>query len=531
MSSHYGWVGTPEIWAAVQLPEVGALGVVLCPPLGQEGVIAYRGLRLLADQLESRGVASIRYDPPGHGDAAPGNDADVFVAGAKTAAAVLRSTGCTKIAYVGLSSAALVASEAAQSGDALVLWSPPRSGRVWLRKARSLATMELGTERSSGEFESLIGLALTPEQVKMLGNITLSLPGDAPALVAVRPGEAPPPGLENAEITEVEGIAEFLDTPSMTSVLPVKAIRAIADWLAQHNGPEPVALIAPELSAELVLPHSVERIRWLGPHRLFAIECSPRDVDPAAPMVLLHSGAAEHRVGAGDFQVELARLLASDGARSVRADRRTAGETGPVIPDEPSLFYSGEWVADQDAMLADLGVPGDRLALTGLCAGGWLAGQQSIVDPRLVVAIHPLEYRIDPAPAGEYVDEIRPEENDDPGRRRLRHLYHRWAPVWLRKLRDRVKGRSSAAPFLSATSARSWRTVLIFSDLEKMIFERRDGSKAAAQLPGIELINLDSKDHALYAQTTRQNVIREVRREVSEAFNLGSATTPGSTDQ
>lgn len=531
MSSHYGWVGTPQIWAAVQLPEIGSLGVVLCPPLGQEGVIAYRGLRLLADRLEERGIASIRYDPPGHGDAAPSEDPDAFLLGATMAAEVLRTCGCTQIAFVGLSSAALVASQAAGNTHPLVLWSPPRSGRVWLRKARSLATLALGADRSSDGYESLIGLALTAEQAERLGSIAVTLPADAPALVALRPGESAPSGFADAEVVEVEGTAEFLDTPSMTSVLPVSAIDTVADWLAQLPTAPPNPLTAPDLGAELVLPEAIERIRWLGPNRLFAIECSPLDADKGSPMVLLHSGASEHRVGAGDFQVELARLLAHDGARSLRADRRTAGETGAVIPDEPSLFYSGEWVADQDAILTDLGVPGPQLALTGLCAGGWLAGQQSVVDPRLVVAIHPLEYRIDPAPAGEYVDEIRPEEDDDQRRRRLRRIYHRWAPIWVRKLRDRVKGRSSAAPFLAAASARSWRTVLIFSDLEKTIFERRGGTKAAAQLPGITLIDLDSKDHALYSRATRQNVIREVRREVREAFNLSFETDATRSDQ
>lgn len=522
MSRHHGWFGEPAIWAAVQLPPQASLGVVLCPPLGQEGVIAYRGLRLLADELQQRGIASIRYDPPGHGDSAPSADPEAFFDGARRAAQLLRSCGCSEICFIGLSSAALIASDVAQPGDLLVLWSPQPSGRAWLRKARTLATLELGPGRISDDIESLIGLELTAAEAERLSAVKLRLPEGAPALVAVRAGEPAPPGLAEGEIVEVPGMAEFLDTPSMNSVLPADAITTIADWLADHVSGTLTDLVAPALHPELELDHAVERIQWLGPHGLFAIECTPKNADAHTPMVLLHSGAAEHRVGAGDYQVRLARLLAKDGAASVRADRRSAGETGTVRTDEPSLFYSGEWMADQDAIVAALGVPGERLALTGLCAGGWLAGQRTVAEPRLVVDIHPLEYRTDPAPAGEYVDEITTEATQLPGEEALRSWYRRFAPVWLRQLRDRWKGRASAGPFLVSASQRAGHTVLIFSDLEKMIFERRGGPQAVARLDGVELVEMGSSDHALYARPTRERVIAEVRSQVARAFDLGT---------
>lgn len=522
MSSYHGWFGEPAIWAAVQLPPQAALGVVLCPPLGQEGVIAYRGLRLFADQLEQRGIASVRYDPPGHGDSAPSDDPEAYFDGARRAAELLRSCGCTEICFVGLSSASLIASDVARPGDLVVLWSPQASGRAWLRKARTMATLELGTGRISDGIESLLGLELTPAEAERLSAIKLRLPEGAPTLVAMRTGELTPPGLTEAEVIEVPGTAEFLDTPSMNSVLPVEAITTLAEWLADHAGSRPTELTAPALRPELELDNAVERVRWLGPNELFAIECAPKGADENTPTVLLHSGAAEHRVGAGDYQVKLARLLAEDGAASVRADRRSAGETGAVRADEPSLFYSGEWMADQDAIIAALGVPSEKLALTGLCAGGWLAGQQTIEDPRLIVNIHPLEYRVDPAPAGEYVDEVTAEANQLPGKEALRHWYRRFAPVWLRQLRDRWKGRASAGPFLASATRRAGHTVLIFSDLEKMIFERRGGPRAVARLDGIELVEVGNADHALYARPTRERIIAEVRAQVAKAFDLGA---------
>lgn len=520
MTAYHGWYGDPAIWAAVQLPERAALGVVLCPPMGQEGVIAYRGLRLLADRLAERGIASVRYDPPGHGDAAPSDDPEALFDGARRAAEVLRRCGCSEICFLGLSSSALIASDVAQPGDLVVLWSPPRSGRAWLRKARGLAGIELGPGRVVDGIESLIGLELTEQKASRLAGVTLRAPGGAPALVAVREGEAPPPGVAEADVMVVTGTAEFLDTTSMNSVFPVAAITAISDWLANHVQEAPADLTPPPLDPELVVGDAVERIRWLGPHALFAIECRPRNADENIPLVLLHAGAAEHRVGAGDYQVGLARLLAHDGAASVRADRRGVGETGTVDPRDPSLFYSREWLADQDAIIAAMGAAGDRLALTGLCSGGWLAGQRTIADPRLIVDIHPLEYRIVPAPPGEYLDEVGVDLEPAPGKNALRTWYRRSAPIWMRQLRDRWKGRAMAGPFLTSAAKRSDRTVLILSDLEKMVFDRRGGPQAMTRLDNVETIQVEDSDHALFSRPTRQRIIGEVREQVAQAFDL-----------
>jgi hypothetical protein len=524
MSSHYGWFGDPGIWAAVQLPETGSLGVVICTPLGQEGVVAYRGLRLLADELEQRRIASIRYDPPGRGDAAPSSDPQAPIGGAELAAEVLRASGCTRIAFLGLSSAALIASAAARPGDVVVLWSPPASGRSWLRRTRSLATIMIGPDRQFGEIESLIGLDLDPAQAAALEAITLALPGGAPALVARRPGEAVPSGLGEATKIEVAGTAEFLDTSSVSSVIPAGAIATIADWLLAQTG-EPTALQPPPLRPELIGEHSIERIRRIGPHQLFAIECWPREATSATPIVLLHAGASEHRVGAGDYQVELARLLASDGVATLRADRRGAGETGPVSPDEPTMFYTQAWLEDQDAIVTELGVSGDQLALTGLCAGAWMAGHRTTVNPRLVVGIHPLEFSVDPFAPNEFIDEVvMPREVTNPFMLTVQRLYRRWAPVWLRRLRARAAAKADAGPYLAELAKHAGRTVMIFSEVDQEVFRRLGGLDAAARLPSVRLVNVATLDHPLFARRTRQGVIAEVRSQVAEVFSLPAPT-------
>lgn len=519
MSSHHGWSGDPAIWAAIQLPVAGALGVVICTPLGQEGVVAYRGLRFLAAELEQRGIASVRYDPPGRGDGAPSADPLAPIQGARRAADLLRQAGCSQIAFVGLSSAALIASEAAAERDILVLWSPPASGRIWLRRSRSLATIMMGSDRQSGQTESLIGLDLTAEQAEALGRLQVRLPGGAPALVANRPGEPVRPELAEAEITEVRGTAEFLDTSSVSSVMPTEAIATIVDWLAAQAVPASTPLVPPPLAQELDLGESIERIHWIGPHQLFGIEATPREVAAEAPVVLLHAGASEHRVGAGDYQVELARLLAGDGVRSFRVDRRSTGETGEISDHEPSLLYTKDWVEDQDTIIEAIGVSGDRLVLTGLCAGGWVAAQRAMIPPRLVVQIHPMEYRLEPALPNEFVGAVPPEPSSQ-ATLLVRQLYRRWAPIWLRRLRARSFGQVEASPYLLETADRVERTVLIFSEVDHEVFRRMGGIETARRLPNIETVELPTLDHPLFARRTRERVFAEVRRQVAEMFGL-----------
>ena len=520
MTSFHGWYGDPAIWAAVQLPAEGSLGVVICTPLGQEGVIAYRGLRLLADELEHRGIASVRYDPPGRGDAAPSDDPNAPIQGARRAAELLRGCGCTQIAFVGLSSAALLACMAADSGDIVVLWSPPQSGRAWLRKTRSLATIMIGSDRDFDGVESLIGLDLTPAQAAALSGIRLKLPGGAPALVACRPGETAPSALEAAEQIEVPGTAEFLDTSSVSSVKPAEAINTLADWLADHRSAV-VPLTAPALSPELVVGDAVESICWIGPHRLFAIRTTPRNPLPDTPVVVLHAGASEHRVGAGDYQVEVARLFAGDGIASIRADRRGAGETGPVSVDEPTMFYTQEWLDDQQAIVAEAAVAGDRLALTGMCAGGWMAGLPGSAKPRLVVAIHPLDYRTDPVAPNEFVDEVViPREIRGAVMLWVQRMYRRWAPVWLRRLRARATAHAEAAPYLVDLAKNADHSVLIFSQVDHEVFHRLGGDEAAERLPMIDVVSVPTLDHPLFSRRARQRVIDELREQVSAAFGL-----------
>jgi alpha-beta hydrolase superfamily lysophospholipase len=520
MPSRHGWYGEPAAWVAVQTPDGPArgLGVVLCTPLGQEGIIAYRGLRLLADELERRGIASVRYDPPGRGDAAPSADPCAVFDGARAAARLLREAGCTRIGFVGLSSSALIAGAVAEPGDAVVLWSPPASGRQWLRRARSLATIMMGPDRIDDGIESLIGLELSEEQAAVLSAVTLSRPEGSCALVVRRRGDAAPAGFAEAGQVEVDDVPPFLDVASNLSTLPVTSITTIADWLAGEAGAASVELVLPSLADELALDGAVERVRWLGPDRLFAIETRPVPDRVDAPVVVLHTGASEHRVGPADFQVDLARRLAADGLASVRLDRRGTGETGTVSPEAPDLMYTGEWLVDHTNAMAALAVPSERLAVVGICSGAWVAASAPATAQQLLVAIHPSRFELAAYQPGEFIEDLAPMVVTGGFLLWLQNRYRRWAPLWLRRLRARRLIGRDAGAFVRALSERSERAVMVFSQVDREIFNGMDGANLVAATPNVETVEFPTIDHPMFARRTRQAIHAEVRRRIEQAF-------------
>lgn len=519
MSVRHGWSGRPALRVALHLPAAARAGVVVVPPLGQEGVIAYRTLRLLADRLEARGVASVRYDPSGRGDAAPDTDPYAQVRSAGHAAALLRSAGVDRIAFVGLASAALVAAQAAGDDDGLVLWDAPASGRAWLRGQRALATMTIGPDRVLDGYETLVGIDVDDAEAEVLGALAYA-PRAAPTAVFARPGQPAPKRLGAVERVEVPGSAELLDRTSMHARIPDDAVEAVVDWLDAWAPDTARPVTPPPLDEVLDVDGRVsERIVRIGPEELFGIETVSSVQDHDAPVVVLHNGSAEHRVGATDYQVALARDLARDGARVIRLDRRGTGESSTVRPDERDFMFAQEWIDDQSDVLQALDVPSERLALVGMCAGAWLAGRAVDESPRLVVEISPNDYRRTPAAPGSYADHVRAVDEPSDLRRRLREQYNRWVP---KALRDRVARRDRAggvvghvAPLVRHGS----EVVLIVAPEDAELFDRLGGRRALRRFgDAVDVVRVPDGDHALFSPHMRAAVRAEVRARVAATF-------------
>lgn len=523
MSTVHGWTPRSGLRVAVHLPERASLGVVLCPPVGQEGVIAYQTLRLVAEELERRGVASVRFDAPGRGDSGACPDGVTLLDGGSEAAELLREAGCSRIAYVGLASGALAASRAATDQDVLVLWDAPNSGRAWLRRQRMLATLTLGQGRFDEESgtETIVGADLSKADIAELeaAQVTVSVPQRC-LVVARRRGHRA--DVHATDRIEVDGMDKLLDSSSLTALIPGAAVTAVVDWLVAlstgDNAAADVELRSPELAEQLSGAGFVERIRRLGPERLFAIETLAPQTPADAPVVLLHNGSSEHRSGASDYQVALARELARDGVRAVRFDRRGTGESGEITADSPDLMFTQTWVDDQDAVIADLGLDGDRLAVIGHCVGGWLGGYAAQYRPRLVVALAQDAFRAPSQP-----NEVRTlhlqEHTVSPLRRRARAVFNRWAPPRLRYALSRSGVRGDVALHFEGLAANSVPTLLVLTPIDSIVFDRLGGEQALRKLSGpIDVLRLDDGDHALFSRRMRAEVIAEVRARVAAVF-------------
>ena len=95
----FGWLHTPADGRVRG-------GVVLCPSLGAELVSSHPALRELAEELADAGFAALRIDYPGTGDSAgelvDGADVKALSPAIATAVTLLRDSGCSWVAAVGL---------------------------------------------------------------------------------------------------------------------------------------------------------------------------------------------------------------------------------------------------------------------------------------------------------------------------------------------------------------------------------------------------------------------------------------------
>jgi pimeloyl-ACP methyl ester carboxylesterase len=134
-------LGGRRLYGAYHPAASGGRGVVLVPPVGQEGVRSHRALRIWADALAVAGWHVLRFDPYGTGDSL-GDSQDVTLGGmaddALTAATELTAlSGARQLVLGGLRLGATAALLAARNNPVvrgLMLWEPVLFGGAWLRE-------------------------------------------------------------------------------------------------------------------------------------------------------------------------------------------------------------------------------------------------------------------------------------------------------------------------------------------------------------------------------------------------------------
>jgi alpha-beta hydrolase superfamily lysophospholipase len=516
----------------LHLPDDGKVtgGVVLCPPLGYDHVLSYRAMRFVAQELAARGLAALRFDYMGEGDSVGESGVEGaperWMASIARAVEYLRESGIPHVALLGLGVGALLANEAAHAVDAtaLALWDPELSGRRWLRRQRSLYEFTVGG-RGSGDTNALLYLTLHPDAAAWLSarEITpATLPVGIDSLVVGRRARADhtatleltgslPARVEYRSVTGQEELLEV--TPGSDAVIPEETITGIVEWLAERLAgeslsPTPVVTDRAVVGLSLDGVPIVERLRRIGPHRLFAIETS-LEGDSESGVVVLQPGGAEHRVGPGRFQVLTARDLAARGRRAIRFDRRVTGDTTEVRPGEPTLIFADEWVDDTDQLIAELAST-DIVAHVGLCAGGWVAGRLAGRRPaRLTVLLSPNYFKISPPRAGARTGIARV-----------------MSAARLNFFHDLAASLEASARMPDSTLA------LLFTPEDTEDFAARRGPNAVARLrdggADIRVTDYPFGDHSLFGEEVRTAMLSDLMALVEEAIPRSAAVTVGS---
>jgi alpha-beta hydrolase superfamily lysophospholipase len=547
----FGDPGTPSL-GFLHVPDGGARGgVVICPPLGYEQVLGYRGLRLLSQELEARGIASLRFDYRGEGDAA-GETArpdagEGWIATVADAVRTLREAGVERIVLAGLAAGGLLAAEAARripGIEGLVLWDAPLSGHKFLRRQRSLFDMTVGEPATDPERLTLLSLTLHPRTVDWLERVELApLPVDALALV--RRAEADGPAMQRfaagldagSRLVPIDGHAEWIEAAAALAVLPAESISTIVDWVDERM-PRTASPVHPNVVREAQVATApdgtpiLERLTRVGPERLFVIETVRDDADGSEGVVVLQPGSSEHRIGPGRFQVIVARELAARGSRAIRFDRRGTGESTPVRVGEVNLIFADEWIDDVDSLVRELPA-GTPTAHVGLCSGAWVAARIADRHPtRLSVLLSPTYFKLEGLPAGGYAELA---ALDQAGRipfRRLKAWVRARTPDWAWRIGARFQLFHDPETLLAAATREPGSTVALMltpEDTENFAHHRGPAAVQRLRRKGADLRVTDYPfgDHSLFGAEVRAAMLRDVLALTEEALPVRQHQTSG----
>jgi alpha-beta hydrolase superfamily lysophospholipase len=415
----HGWVSRP-------VGGVARGGVILCPPMGEEGRAAHRTFRRLAEELAGAGIVALRFDYDGTGDSAGLQDdphrVPAWQQSVEAARQYLLDLGAPTVAAVGMRlGATLAAAQAAVSSpfSSLVCWDPCLSGRTFLREGEAL--YGFGGDAPKAPVDGLRhtpGFQYDAETATELRGLDLGrLPTDRRladrVLLLTRVDRPVPPGIavrldhERLETGPATGQGQLLDVPPELSVVPEAALRHVVGWLTAGVDDHPAVPVKAPDGHEAVLVGSGpdgsapvrERLTRLGPDGIVGLMDEPIDLAERSrsgpvPWVVLVNVAAEHHIGPGRRWVEWARRWAAAGYRVVRIDQSGVGDSPTRPGGVDDRAFAPEWIDDMRHVVTELAADGARIGIVGLCSGSYSAFEVAMwehvdavfaINPRLTL--------------------------------------------------------------------------------------------------------------------------------------------------
>ncbi|MCA0438262.1 MAG: hypothetical protein LCH98_17610 [Actinobacteria bacterium] len=407
VSSETTWL--PELPVAVRVDRpadgraVGAL--VIVPPFGQERVVAFRTLRVLALQAARHGFVVVSPDLPGDGDSPAPAEAPFPAQWPAAAEAAVRYARAAvpgrPVHAIGLRVGACIA--AALPGyrrERRILWEPI-SGQEAAQRLRRMRRRAIDVPLVDGGDE-LAGRLLTPAEVAAFEALTL------PAEPA--PAAAAPQGPEQVVRVESDRAAAALlaTCPPHVAAVPYGWIADLVESLPT-GAATPVGEL-PVRATALVAPGVEETLMVLGPRRCRAVltrairhDATASGGDPVAVLAFTATGT-ELATGPGDLWAAQARRRAPYGVVSIRADRSGLGDS--LDPDVASgvVPYTEEAAQDcADLIRAARRVAGAAPVLAvGVCAGPWcLMRGAELAPPTAILSVNQAHW----APESWYYDD------------------------------------------------------------------------------------------------------------------------------
>jgi pimeloyl-ACP methyl ester carboxylesterase len=402
----FGW------FHAANAPARG-VGVVMCRPLGYEGLCAYQTYTQLAETLAAAGFDVVRFDYHGTGDSA-GSDSDPARVRAWTDSVraaideVRRYGGVSRVALFGVRLGATLAAHAASEiggVESLVMWAPCATGRSLVRELRAAnasRTSTLHDDIAPGDVEAL-GFLFTQETVKDLEALDCRTLSPAPAqrvLIIGRddvPIEGPLPekyralGMDTV-YTVLPGYASMMVEPHEV-VLEQSTLDFIKDWLVA--APQPQTVTPPPAKIEPVYPtgHELEGVRetpimFGTSHALFGVLAEPAQLPDASrhcdTAILMLNVGGNYRIGPNRIHVKIARSMAAAGYRAFRLDLTGIGDSHAGAAFCMNNLYAKDSSADVRAAIDCLAAKGCKnFYLMGICSGSYVAFQTALVEPRV----------------------------------------------------------------------------------------------------------------------------------------------------
>jgi pimeloyl-ACP methyl ester carboxylesterase len=399
-------------WFHMPASDQARAGVVICPPLGHEYAHAYSTLRLLAENLASRGLCVLRIDYDGTGDSTGGDEdpdrVSAWTGSITEALAFLRGSGVTSVILAGMRMGAMLASlAAARDGDVdgLVLWDPVASGRTYLAEQRALGALSFtGTGNLQDGTIEAPGVTFYAGTVADLRQLDLSRqqgPFARRMLVLTRPDR--PSGsldsrsdLPHVEWTEADGQSELMEAGSDYGAIAYAAIAKVVEWVSNVAPKTASPLRAPSPAGSAVVAGAgtaapvLETPMFLGQTGLFGVLTEGCCGNATAALFI--NVAHGNHIGPSRMWVELARRWASAGIRCFRLDLSGLGDS-PVRHAGQARFVLSAPEAFDDVREACAALRPDDpsdVILVGLCTSGYQALESAFeVKPRGVVVINP----------------------------------------------------------------------------------------------------------------------------------------------